>query len=177
MHFTDSSLPSSLQSLFSRSNCYAGIGSRAAPAAVLTLMEHTAAHLAGRGLTLRSGGAPGADAAFERGCDRAHGKKEIFLPWKEFNGHPSPYFCPPRQAEVLASFMHPNWASCTPAARKLHARNCQQVCGLRLDDPVGFVLFWAPEEGGKVKGGTATAVSLARELDIPTYNLWNQTLR
>ncbi len=125
---------------------------------------------------MRSGGAPGADAAFERGCDRVGGKKEIFLPWNGFNGNASPYCDPPEQAEILASFCHPNWRACSPAARKLHARNCQQIYGLNLDSPVHFVLFWAPEKIGKVKGGTATAVNLAREMNIPTYNLWNRRL-
>ena len=40
-----------------------------------------------------------------------------------------------------------------------------------MKSPVDFVLFWAPEENGVVKGGTATAVFLAREMKIPTFNL------
>ena len=40
-----------------------------------------------------------------------------------------------------------------------------------------FVLFWAPEEKGTVKGGTATAVFLAREMQIPTFNLRDEPVR
>ncbi len=165
-----------LRSLSSKATCYAGIGSRKTPPSILTLIEHTAVYLAKKGLTLRSGGAPGADTAFERGCDRVGGKKEIFLPWKGFNGNHSPHFSPPAQAEVIASFCHPHWKACSPVSRKFHARNCPQILGLHLETPVDFVLFWAPEENGRIQGGTATAVTLAREMKIPTFNLWNRTL-
>ena len=40
-----------------------------------------------------------------------------------------------------------------------------------MDLPVDFVLFWAPEEDGKIQGGTATAVNLARKMEIPVFNL------
>jgi len=140
-------------------------------------MESIATMLASLRKTLRSGAAPGADAAFERGCDLADGKKEIFLPWKGFNGSSSRFFPPPKEAEVLASLHHPNWAACRPAARKLHARNCQQVYGVDLEWPVDFVLFWAPENNGKVQGGTATAVHLARHTNIPAFNLCDEATR
>lgn len=162
---------SPLPYLLSKSVSYAGIGSRSTPPGVLTLMGGIALILTEFDLILRSGGAPGADSAFERACDRGHGRKEIFLPWKTFNGSRSCLCTPPIQAEVMASEFHPNWTACTPAARKLHARNCQQITGRHLDDPVDFVLFWAPEKDGKVQGGTATAVHLARKLQIPTFNL------
>jgi hypothetical protein len=163
------------EALFKTSTCYAGIGSRNTPRPILILMGEIAQMLADYGLTLRSGGAPGADTAFENGCDRRGRKKEIFLPWKGFNNHPSPFFDPPKDAHILASFCHPNWKACQSAARHLHARNCQQVMGLNLDDPVDFVLLWAPEESGQVKGGTATAVNLARRMKIPTFNLWDES--
>lgn len=152
-----------------RSTCYAGIGSRLTPASTLELMERIAEVLAMRGLILRSGGAPGADMAFEQGCHQANGKKEIFLPWKGFNGNCSSLFPPSKDAEELAALCHPNGKACTPVARKFHARNCQQVCGQHLDNPVGFVLFWAHERDSVVRGGTATAVYLARQLDVKDH--------
>lgn len=162
----------SLEELLSRSRSYAGIGSRLTPATALVVMEGTAAMLAQRGLTLRSGGAQGADMAFEYGCHQANGKKEIFLPWKRFNGNASPLVSPPKEADELAALCHPNWKACDRIARRFHARNCQQVLGEHLDDPVDFVLFWARERDGVVQGGTATAIYLARNQRIPTFNLF-----
>jgi len=167
----------SLESLLQNARSYAGIGARNTPPLVLPLMEQLGEALGHYPLTLRSGGSPGADSAFERGCDRAGGAKEIFLPWKGFNGNPSPLFSPPREAEAVAALLHPNWRACSPGARKLHARNCQQVYGRGIDAPADFVLFWAPECSGVIEGGTATAVRLAREMNIPTFNLWDDPTR
>ena len=47
---------------------YTGIGSRETPTAILDLMIAIGGVLAQRGFTLRSGGADGADDAFEQGC-------------------------------------------------------------------------------------------------------------
>jgi len=135
----------SLQSLFRNARSYAGIGARNTPPAILPMLEELGEALGHYSLTLRSGGSPGADSAFERGCDRAGGAKEVFLPWKGFNGNRSPLFSPPPEAEAAAALLHPNWRACSPGARKLHARNCQQVRGKNLDTPIDFLIFRAPE--------------------------------
>ena len=132
------------------------------------------AALATRGLILRSGGTPGADTAFERGCDKAKGRKEIFLPWKGFNRSHSAHFSPPKEAEELASYFHPYWNLCTLSMRKLHARNCQQALGKNLDTPIDFLIFRAPERKGWIEPGSATAVQIARRMNIPTFNLWQE---
>ncbi len=166
-----------LECLIRQSTCYAGVGSRATPTHVLPLIHQIAALLAVRGITLRSGGAPGADTAFESGCDRRNGKKEIFLPWEGFNRNGSPLFSPPSAAENIASQLHPKWGAVKPRFRAFHSRNVQQVLGEHLDVPVDFVIFWAEETYGRVKGGTATAVMLARQRNIPTFNLQDDSTR
>lgn len=128
--------------------------------------------LANAGYTLRSGGADGADTAFENGCDLANGKKEIFLPWRKFNGNPSQLYDVSNDALYLASQMHPAWSACSPGAKKLHARNTQQVLGENLDDLTTFVICWTKD--GKATGGTATAIKLARECKTPVFNLFNK---
>jgi len=70
--------------------CYTGIGSRQTPPNVIATMEKIARRLADRGFTLRSGGADGADTAFERGA--GSGSTEIYLPWKGFNSSSSPLY-------------------------------------------------------------------------------------
>ena len=49
---------------------YAGIGSRTTPKVILDLMTSFAKIYAGKGYTLYSGGADGADTAFEYGVDQ-----------------------------------------------------------------------------------------------------------
>lgn len=149
---------------------YAGVGSRETPFPILTIMETLARELRKQGWTLRSGHADGADHAFEDGAD---GKAQIFIPWEGFNQRSEikgMTFCPPSDAAyVMAAEFHPAWNRLTPGARSLHARNCHQVLGPDLDDPVAFLWCWT--KGGKQKGGTATAIKIAESNDVPVYNL------
>ena len=131
---------------------YAGIGSRETPSAILEVMAAVGERLAQLGWVLRSGGAVGADQAFERGCDRAGGRKEIVLPWPGFDGHPSPLCTVSAAMLDLAERHHPAWERCRPAARTLLARNGCQVLGPDLATPSRVVIGWAP--GGEPVGGT-----------------------
>ncbi len=155
---------------------YTGIGSRMAPAEAQDLASDIARHLALRGWLLRSGGAPGMDSAFEKGCDEAAGRKEIFLPWSEYNNHSSSFCTPSKDAEELAASVHPKWRGCSSHARLLHARNCHQVLGPDLSTPSSLILFWALERNGTVRGGTATAVSVAKIHGIAAYNLGDEAI-
>lgn len=146
---------------------YAGIGSRKTPAITLSLMTKAARRLDGLGWTLRSGGALGADLAFELGA----GRKEIYLPWRNFNKNPSHLYRIDELAFAMARRYHPAWDRCSPAARKFHARNCYQVLGLDLATPADFVLCWTPN--GKVTGGTGQALRIAADYDVPVINMFN----
>lgn len=152
---------------------YAGIGSRSTPQSVRQLMTLLACKLGSRGYILRSGAAPGADQAFERGAVMCNAEREIFIPWDGFEGRkanePSVYTGVSDSALQLAATLHPSWERCSPGARALHGRNCYQILGIRLNAPVEFVLCWTP--GGKGGGGTGQAVRLARQLDIPVLDL------
>lgn len=164
---------------------YAGIGSRKTPKEVLTLMTALAVFLAELGLTLRSGGAPGADSAFEKGCDRAAGLKEIFLPWKKFNYNQSPLFEVSSEAIELSRIYYPTpeLFEIKPYIAKLMGRNAQQVLGQNLDSPVDFVVCWTPDgcetqqDRTKETGGTGQAIAIADAYSIPVYNLKNEDAR
>lgn len=146
---------------------YAGIGSRKTPRNILSLMTKSARRLDELGWTLRSGGALGADLAFEMGA----GRKEIYLPWRNFNKNPSPLHRIDELAYAVARRYHPAWDRCTPAARKFHARNCYQILGRDLATPADFVLCWTPD--GKVTGGTGQALRIAADYNVPVINMFN----
>jgi hypothetical protein len=158
---------------------YAGIGSRETPPEVLREMEALAQSCAMMGYTLRSGGADGADSAFETGCDliAAGAPKEIFLPWRGFNKNQSPLFEIPEKAFEISSQHHPRWQYLREPVRKLMARNAQQVLGKNLDTPVEFVICWTPdgctkgEERTKDTGGTGQAIAIASAHNIPVFNM------
>lgn len=117
---------------------YAGIGARKTPNNILQAMETVAAYLASQGHILRSGGADGADMAFENGCDRNQGKKQIFLPWEGFNNHPTSN--PSNQfitsitahagARDLAIKFHPAWDKLKEPGQRMMVRNSYQIMGL-----------------------------------------------
>lgn len=159
---------------------YTGIGSRKTPPNILRLMTSIASVLEQRGGLLRSGGAEGADLAFENGVidDR---NKEIFVPRPNYRpGKPNDIVVRGniwKEAMDLAASIHPAWHRCSDFARMLHARNCFQVLGADLKTPSNFVIYWAPiNESGMVSGGTATAVNLAKKNGIRTLNLLDEDI-
>lgn len=152
---------------------YAGIGSRETPPEVLTLITKIANKLDKKGYILNSGGADGADTAFERGSN----KKQIFLPSDKFNGRKhdgTRYFNYQKLeykdlAEETVSVYHPAAHKLTDYAYKLMARNTFQVLGKNLQQPVEFVICWTYE--GKEIGGTSQAIRIAKSVQIPILNL------
>jgi hypothetical protein len=148
---------------------YAGIGSRDTPTDVLKLMTGIANKLSQLNYVLRSGGAEGADTAFETGAKT----KQIFLPWEGFNGRYSDnitYFVPELNIDIVKKF-HPYYNNLNKPAIKLMSRNSYQVLGLDLNDPAEFVLCWTKE--GKMVGGTSQALRIAKHYNIPIFNLYS----
>ena len=148
------------------SKYYAGIGSRTTPPEFKKIFSDIASKLEDKGYVLRSGGASGADSFFEAGV-KEEKNKEIYLPWKNFNGNNSKLFTPSKEAIQLASTLHPAWHNLNQGGQKLMARNCYQVMGLDLNTPVDFVLCWTPSI---TSGGTSQAIRLAFENKILVYN-------
>lgn len=146
---------------------YTGIGSRETPDNVCESMTLLARHLDLLGFTLRSGGASGADAAFELGATN----KEIFLPWRGFNNNPSDLCEPSDAAIALSKKLFHHFPGASNATRRLIARNMHQVFGPNIQQsPISeFIVCWTQD--GLVKGGTAYAIKAAKHFRIPVYNL------
>ena len=155
---------------------YAGIGSRSTPDHVLQIMRRVAHRLSELGYNLLSGGAAGADSAFEAGC---FGNREIYLPWPGFR-HLQGRHCvtlPSSEARRVAETLHPTWKRLGDTAQALMARNSHQVLGMDLRSPVDFVVCWT-EDGceteaarSKTTGGTGQAIALADRWGVPIVNL------
>ena len=124
-----------------------------------------------------SGGADGADTAFAKGAPA--GQRTIWLPWRGYNGLRGPDCRVLSAADVsacmrIAAPLHPAWDRCSPAVRKLHARNAA-VLGLTLDRPVDAVVAFTSQ--GRVEGGTGMAIRIAGAHGIPVFNLGAMTPR
>lgn len=140
-------------------------------------MTAIAKQLAKLGYTCNSGGADGADSAFEKG---AVINRQIFLPWDGFNGkrvesmnkmhNTWKYSVPPFNEELVRKY-HPKPSALSEDGWKFMSRNSYQVLGEDLKTPVEFVLCWTQE--GKLKGGTAQALRIAKDKDIPIFNFYD----
>lgn len=143
---------------------YTGIGSRKTPQEFLNLFTRIAKYLSTKDYILRSGGADGADLAFERGAIN----KEIYLPWKGFEGNSSNLIVEDEKAFEIAAKYHPRWNYLSQGARRLQARNSHQILGWDLNSPSDFVICWT--KGGKCNGGTGQALRLAKDYNIPVFD-------
>lgn len=147
---------------------YAGIGSRETPITIQQLMYYMAKNLSINGYTLRSGGAKGADQAFELGCDNLNGSKEIYLPWAGFENSKSTLVIKDPKAFEIAEKYHPYWQNLSQGARKLQARNSHQVLGPDLSTISKFIICYT--KAGKKAGGTGQAIRIAEAYSIPVFD-------
>jgi hypothetical protein len=146
---------------------FCGVGSRETPDYICRVFTYISQELCGRGYTLRSGGADGADLAFENGARY----KQIWLPWTGFNKSKSQFIfhrdlAVPHLAGIIDTA---HWNRLSEGGRKLHSRNVHQVLGDLRGEPYSeFVLCWT--ENAQTIGGTATAIKLAKKFGIPVFN-------
>ena len=138
---------------------YAGIGARITPTEVCDKFTLLAIRLEGMGYTLRSGGAEGADRAFERGVPNS---RVIYRPY-----HATP------DAINLASEYHPAWHRCNDYVKSLHGRNMMIILGDDLMSPAKFVVCWT--KSGKPQGGTAMGMAVAQANNIPIFNVQDES--
>jgi hypothetical protein len=160
---------------------YAGIGSRTITADEIVKIEKVASFLNEKDAILYSGNADGADITFQK-----YAKSFVaYLPWSKFNYNSfdvstnlnclKVYDSQTKDAFDSIDLFHPNPKALSPAARKLMARNYYQINGRDEYKTVNFVVFVANEKKGNVEGGTGQAIRIARSLNIPTFNLRDNT--
>lgn len=158
---------------------YAGVGSRRTPVKKFKLLNNIGKRLDLRGLTLRSGGANGADKEFERLVRRS---KEIYRPANHVGRLPHGHLIVKgeiyREARKIAAANHPFWGKMSPEAKELHTRNVFQVLGGDLESYSLFVLCWTLDGADGINiptsadtGGTGTAIRIANSFGIPVINL------
>lgn len=163
---------------------YTGVGSRATPEDILIEMRSIAETMSDKCYALRSGGAIGADSAFETGCRSSDNDfREIFIPWNGFNTRYESLFniIPDNglnidQAIKIAKSVHPFWDNLDPPARRLHTRNVFQVLGKDLRSHSMCVICWMKvSDNPYSRSGTSTAISIAERNNIPVFNLYNES--
>lgn len=153
-----------------------------------SLFYRVAYRCAELGHIMRSGGASGADVIAEYAyrdaisdCKAEPEQVEIFIPWRNFQatqGMHNPlhhlHVIPSdpvliQRANEMVYNTHPNPRALSQGALKLHSRNMNQVFGLDLNTPIDACICWTPN--GNKQGGTASAITLCENNNIPVFNL------
>ncbi len=165
---------------------FTGIGSRETPEDIGNILSTFCEIMTRGGYVLRSGGAPGADLYCEKGVVNTLIKndkdfKEIYIPWKGFNGSDSMLYTQEDSEEVIqiSRENHPAYEYLKPPVKKLMNRNVYQVLGYNLDRPSEFVICYTSDgckyhkDRTNKTGGTGLAISVASKNNIPIINLGN----
>ena len=180
---------------------YAGIGSRETSIDIQKEMYKIAKELESLGYVGQSGGAIGADKAFEganqpwekedgtvAGTKEFTRSKSNVTKWAKYSDgkNIASKFVVFKSSDSndkvrnIAKEIHPKKQKLSEKdGLDLHARNTFQVFGKNLDTPVDFVLFYAQEQKDSIrpKGGTGQAVEMARLKGIPTINMSDKNWR
>lgn len=168
-------------------NYYAGIGSRETPSDIQNKMTEISAILENLNYILRSGGATGADTAFEIGIVNKK-NMNIYLPTFNFNGHTPNnlshiYIAEDRsnkdyQSAYESLKYHPTGFRMRLKVRNMMIRNYFQAFGHNSLPKSKFIICWTPDaaNGSTIKttydtGGSGQAIRLAAAHNIPVYNL------
>ncbi len=152
---------------------YAGIGSRETPRDVLDQMKALAFDIASKeSFILRSGGARGADTAFQSGAEatKTDDVAEIFRWQDAVEDYPSRVM-----AQQVINLLNsengeslPALSAMRPRVAGLLARNMMIMAGKNVSLNVAFVVAWTPN--GEMTGGTRYALKFAEMFGIPVYN-------
>jgi hypothetical protein len=154
------------------------IGSRETPEWVLEEMKRIMNEHIEEGYIVRSGGAAGADHVATQFAPPEY--REIYLPWDSFNGlyHNGKDilrwdFSPVKKDATATAQEVRDILGAPPLTKQshinFHSRNMMQVLGYNLDTPSDVVLCYT--DGARMIGGTASAIMLARLLEIKIINL------
>lgn len=152
-----------------KNKIFTGVGARETPNGILRMMKLVSALLYKKGFTLRSGHSTGPDIRFEEPYFSAdENMKEIYLPWKGFNGSNSKLYKIEKWAYDSVDELHPAPHLVTEPAKKLLARNYHQLLGYD-ETKSDFMICWT--KNGDDVGGTGQTIRVARRYGIPIFNL------
>lgn len=171
---------------------WTGVGSRGVTPEIAELQYNIGARMAQLGYTLLSGGAKGSDMNFHKGvCSVDATKAVIYLPWSGFNSelisqipnYALSCYVVPDKLQISVARNYYLMTGIIPwfdkmrkqGSQEFHGRNYYQVFHNETTEappPSKVCIYAAPEtHKGEVSGGTRSAVMIARQERIPTYNL------
>lgn len=152
---------------------YALILDKNVPPDILAKAEALVKNLSEQGYTLRIGMAEEFESRFEALAER----KEVILPWRDFNNHTSKLTFTNDRALAVAKQFHPTFDSMKPAVQKFLARNARLIFGSEMKSRAIFLICWTEDGCEHVKdrlsstGFVGHPIAIASSEHVPVFNL------
>lgn len=155
---------------------YAITAGKETPPDVIEKLCRMARDFSVKGLTVRIG----ADGPVENAIDDAVViKKELILPWKDFNNKNSKFTFTNERAMVIAKQFHPTFDNMKKGIQLILAKNARLILGNKMDSPARFFLTWTEDGIDNIKhktaktGFTGHPIAIASAAGVPIFNLGN----
>ena len=152
-------------------------GNPDAPPEIIERMIQIAKRLEAMEFTVRIGGMQGIEDAIEKAIE----KKEVHLPFKDFDQKQSKFTYVSERATAVAKMFFPNWDAMKKGVQLFLAKNARVLMGQRVDSPALFFVCWTQDGVESFKdttnrtGFTGHSIAIASALGIPIFNLGNPT--
>lgn len=143
------------------------------PESILPMLEALTTKLNELGYTVRIGGNKGIEEFIEDKMQR----KEVHLPWRNFNEKESKLTFNTKQAFILAKQFSPVYDRLPDSVKAFLARNVRLILGNNLKSPLLFLITWSKDGVESAKHRTAQTgnvghvIAMADMLRVPIFNL------
>lgn len=148
-------------------------GDKDTPPDVLNKVKEIAKFLESIGYTIRVGG----DGPFEEAAEMAVNKKELLLPWKDFNNKTSATTYSIDRAHHIAKLFHSAYENMKKGIQGILAKNARLIMGQKMMSPATLLVTWTPdgvEDARHVtvqSGFSGHPVKIASAARVPVFNL------
>lgn len=148
-------------------------GDKDTPPEILAKVKEIAQFLESKGYTIRVGG----DGPFEEAAEMAVNKKELLLPWKDFNNKTSTTTYSIERASHIAKMFHPAYENMKKGVQGILAKNARLIMGNKMMSPSTLLVTWTPDGVEDIRsvnvgsGFSGHAVKIASAARVPVFNL------
>lgn len=152
---------------------YACTGNNDAPAEILKKFEEITQKLDRLGYTARVGGFDGIEDTVEKAVTR----KEVHLPWRDFNNKQSKFTFTTDRALHIARQFHPTFDTMKKSVQTFLAKNVRLILGNNVASPALFLLCWTEDGVESIRDRTSRTgfaghpIAIASALNMPVFNL------
>lgn len=153
---------------------YAVMANNGTPAPILERFLEIAKRLDALGYTARVGGN---NEGVDQLVEDAVSKKEVILPWRNFNEKDSKLTFTLERAKAVAKQFHPVYDTMSDPVKTFLARNARLIMGDKMVNPALFVLCWTEDgvetcrERNSRSGFSGHPIAIASAAGIQVFNL------